>query len=368
MKVLLVQWGRRNAGPLFLAELAGASQGRGPSCVLSFSGDAELAPVLEGLRLPSFRIKTGGPLRLALALLLAPVHARRLRRFAGAHDVSSTVVVMEHPVQSVAFGMFGPPTRDYWLVMHDSALHDGEANRVAAFFRARDYRRATGVVALSNDTAARARASGLVPPGVPIVISHHPSHRRPGELAERSPAARLRIGFVGRIEPYKGLELLLEAVAALRARDVDFEFEVWGAGRLDGKAKRWLSHVDRLENRYLSDGELGDVYRRFDIVVTPYLEASQSGIVAMAQAYGVAVVVTPVGALAEQIEDGVTGLVAPDVTSEALVTALDYLLARPAVVASMGRAAEQRAEELGWPALLDDLARALESNTIGDLR
>lgn len=64
-------------------------------------------------------------------------------------------------------------------------------------------------------------------------------------------------------------------------------------------------------------------------MVLPYVEASQSGVVEAAFAAALPSVVTPVGGLAEQIENGVTGLVAGAVDATALADAIERLVTDP---------------------------------------
>ena len=68
------------------------------------------------------------------------------------------------------------------------------------------------------------------------------------------------------------------------------------------------------------------VFSQADIVVLPYIEASQSGVFVVALAAGVPTVATPVGGLKEQIETGVTGLLAETVTPENLAKAIANLI------------------------------------------
>jgi glycosyltransferase involved in cell wall biosynthesis len=81
------------------------------------------------------------------------------------------------------------------------------------------------------------------------------------------------------------------------------------------------------------------------VAVCPYQDVFQSGAVMLAQSLGVPVVASRVGAMAAQVEDGVTGLLVPPGDDDALARALASLLTDEARAAAMGAAARRRAHE-----------------------
>jgi len=81
-----------------------------------------------------------------------------------------------------------------------------------------------------------------------------------------------------------------------------------------------------IQQGWIADTEITSVFSQADIVVLPYIEASQSGVFVVALAAGVPTVATPVGGLKEQIETGVTGLLAETVTPEGLAKAIADLI------------------------------------------
>jgi glycosyltransferase involved in cell wall biosynthesis len=100
---------------------------------------------------------------------------------------------------------------------------------------------------------------------------------------------------------------------------------------------------------YVSSAGTGRLFDDAQVAVCPYTDASQSGVVLTAYAFGCPVVVTDVGGLAEYVEDGVTGLIVPAGDRQALANALIRCLAdrglrdtlRAGVVATT-------ADELSW--------------------
>jgi glycosyltransferase involved in cell wall biosynthesis len=107
--------------------------------------------------------------------------------------------------------------------------------------------------------------------------------------------------FFGLIRPYKGLEHLIRAFDQLR-RDLALPWRLLVIGRhgKDGrfpleliKSSPYRNDIE-LVNRYVTDQEAAGYFRRADVVALPYLRSSASGTLAIAQAYGLPVVMTDV--------------------------------------------------------------------------
>jgi len=81
-------------------------------------------------------------------------------------------------------------------------------------------------------------------------------------------------------------------------------------------------------NKWLTNSEIENLVNKSNLVVLPYIEASQSGVIAIAHSLSTPVVVTPVGGLVDQVIEGENGLIAADVTPKALAMAIDVALAR----------------------------------------
>jgi glycosyltransferase involved in cell wall biosynthesis len=128
---------------------------------------------------------------------------------------------------------------------------------------------------------------------------------------------------------YKGLSLFVDALERLRASGIEFEAGVFGEGNLGPERDRLEKLGAEIQNRWITENEIGPILSRFDVVVASHVEASQSGVVAVSLGSGVPVVVTPVGGLPLQIANGINGLVASAATSEALAAAIGRLAEDP---------------------------------------
>ncbi len=81
-----------------------------------------------------------------------------------------------------------------------------------------------------------------------------------------------------------------------------------------------------LVNKWLTNHEIDTLIRNSHLVVLPYTEASQSGVLAIAQSLSTPVVATPVGGLIDQIDNLHNGVVAESLSPLALASAIDIAL------------------------------------------
>jgi glycosyltransferase involved in cell wall biosynthesis len=96
-------------------------------------------------------------------------------------------------------------------------------------------------------------------------------------------------------------------------------------------------------------------------VVLPYREASQSGIIAAAHGLGVPVVATPVGALPDQIRNGVDGIIARAVNAEALADALAIICDRSKRAALTSGAQESSVRLNDWDSIAGNFLSILKA-------
>ena len=216
---------------------------------------------------------------------------------------------------------------------------------------------------------------------------------RPAARAGERGGRDLRLLYVGRIAPDKGLHLLMEAFDRLTREGVGLELTLIGKpglmpydllSRLLGADPRALDEVSEFYGQSLRSwlakeviGQhrsyrralrsrlapaasvrvrfLGTVplaaliraYRAADLLVLPSIWQESYGLpVAEAMACGVPVLATASGGVPELVEDGVTGRLIPRLETEALARTLREMSADPARLRRMGRAGRVRAERL----------------------
>jgi len=157
--------------------------------------------------------------------------------------------------------------------------------------------------------------------------------------------------FFGRILEYKGLEYLIKAEPLISAAVPDARIVIAGSGDDAKKYEAMMVHRERFMviNRHISYSEGAELFQRCSVVALPYSEASQSGVVSTAYGFCKAIVVTDVGAIAEIVDDGVTGLVVPPRDHVALAAAIVRLLKDPALREELGRSGNDKLRrDLSW--------------------
>lgn len=176
--------------------------------------------------------------------------------------------------------------------------------------------------------------------------------------------------YVGRIEPLKGLDTLLYAVARLMARHPEWrnrtDVIIVGGGTAPGK-EGWTPEMARLRHLRHQLG-LHDVviflgaqdqetlpyfYAAADAVVMPSHYESFGLVALEAMACGTPVVASAVGGLTYTVLDGVTGFLVPPKSPALLAERLERLLGNPALRRRMGQKGIHRARQFGWPAVAD---------------
>ena len=174
----------------------------------------------------------------------------------------------------------------------------------------------------------------------PTVVSPHPVYDHFGERTDRKTAlAKLDLDptfdyllFFGLIRDYKGLDLLLDALADERFRHRRLKLIV--AGEFYSDRAPYDARIDRhdladrviIVDRFIPDDRVADYFNAADLLVQPYKTATQSGVTQIAYHFEKPMIVTDVGGLAEMCPDGRVGYVvepAPGPIADAIVRYFD---------------------------------------------
>jgi rhamnosyl/mannosyltransferase len=308
-----------------------------------------------------------GTLARAWSVSLSPGLARELWR-----ERFDCVVLHEPNPPAGTLLALRTPAPHLIVWHHSEIVRPGWANATYGPVQRALYRRAARVIVAAPPLAAggnlaAARRVEVVPYGIalePLLTAPPPGN---GDLA--GALARLpspRVLFVGRLVYYKGLSVLLEAMAATRASLV-----VAGDGPLEPALRARVAALG-LEGRVgffpgLPDEDVRRLYRACDVFVLPSTERTEAfGLVQVeAMASGLPVVSTDVPTGVPWVnEDGVTGLIVRRDDPAALAAGLDRLLADAPLRAALGRAGRRRAiERFAVGRMVDDFVAIVESVT-----
>lgn len=178
-------------------------------------------------------------------------------------------------------------------------------------------------------------------PNARYVQVPHPVHQM-FECSLTQAQARARLGLAadapvllhfGYVRAYKGLHVLLDTMPRVRDALPSACLIVAGEFYVDRRpyeqqiAARGLADCVTLVDRFIPREEVGLYFVAADLVVLPYLRATQSGIVPIAAYHARPVIVTAVGGLPEQVVDGETGYIVPPNDAAALAQAITRFFA-----------------------------------------
>lgn len=166
--------------------------------------------------------------------------------------------------------------------------------------------------------------------------------------------------FFGFVRKYKGLQYLLEAMKLLKERD--FKVQLWVVGDFGEDKDEYVEQIRTFEigdqvqmvQGYVPDDEVEKYFAASDLVVLPYLSATQSGIVQIAFGFEKPVLVTEVGGLPDVVTNGKTGYVVEPRSAEMIAEAImDYYInnRREAFVSQI----EKEKDRFSWKTFVDTL-------------
>lgn len=134
--------------------------------------------------------------------------------------------------------------------------------------------------------------------------------------------------FFGFVREYKGLKYLLDAMKKIKAKMP--EIQLWVVGDFGEDKEQYLEQIQdndirdqiNLVEGYIPDKEVEKYFAAADLVVLPYISATQSGIVQIAYGFEKPVVVTDVGGLPDVVQDHKTGYIVPKENADAIADAV----------------------------------------------
>ena len=243
------------------------------------------------------------------------------------------------------------------LTLHDSEPFNGNASaRLQALGIAGCYAMCDRIIVHTEQAVGRLVALGL-PRERLVKLPHGPLETLPetGDAPDPMQGA-LTIMLFGKIKPYKGADLLIEAFARLpEALRAQARIRIVGKPYMDlaplNARAAALGIADRvaIEPRFVPDEEMPAIFAPGTIAAFPYREIEASGVMTLALAHARPVVASRLGAFAETITDGEEGLLVPPGDIGALGNALARLIADRAFARRASAAARALARRLpGW--------------------
>lgn len=206
-----------------------------------------------------------------------------------------------------------------------------------------------------------------IKPDANYVVTPHPTYNAfkmqgmsksaARKMLQIDPASPVLL-FFGFVREYKGLNYLLVALLIVREQIPDIS--LWIVGDFDNQKEQYLNIIAqnnlqrniRLVEGYVPDCEVEKFFAASDLVVLPYISATQSGIVQIAYGFEKPVVVTEVGGLPDVVEDGKTGYVVPSKNAEAIADAIIRFFRKDSNI-NWAQNIQIKSNEFSWETMTD---------------
>jgi glycosyltransferase involved in cell wall biosynthesis len=373
-RILLWHWGREGAGAKFSHALVrGLRKVSGTDVAVSVAAKSDFArdmdketgiPVQSVVTFQGDKARLSGKFSAGFALLGLP---RIGAEFSGAMKEFQPDVAL-CAFQSIwdlaALPILRRSASRFVLVLHDAEPHPGDRYPFRKTVMDWEIKSADALIALSDHVANEAvRLHGFQRDRIYTVPHGAFTFGEPFIVPRRFPVGRpFRLLFFGRIVAYKGLGVLLDAYRQLRAEGWSVELAILGSGDMSTyrDALGGLEGVS-VRNDWIGDAEIADALVDADIVVLPYIEASQSGVAASAFSAALPVIATPVGGLVEQIDHGVTGLITSEVNANALAETVARVISSPLRYEALSAGALGHAREaLDWDIISERIGSIID--------
>lgn len=202
----------------------------------------------------------------------------------------------------------------------------------------------------------------------PFIYNPHPVYDNFGEGVDRNealgkiklPKENTYLLFFGFIRKYKGLDLLLKSLATSKLKK-NKNLKLIVAGEFYTNEKPYLDLIEEhglqdqviLRTDFIPDSLVKYYFSAADLVVQPYLNATQSGVTQIAYHFDKPMIVTKVGGLPELIPDGKVGYVV-EPEKNALATAVENAL-KPGKLEQFRKNVKEEKKRFAWDTLIGNI-------------
>lgn len=345
--------GRKGAGPVYSLEFARALLNKGVYLLCCISENTSNIDEWNKLEkeysstqcLSILKVKTFNSVAAFLFRSLNIFEFYRIWRRIVNFAPNMLLSTMVHPWHEYFFLLFSNKVKRV-KVIHDVTPHLGESSLFSRMLNNLDIKLSDYWITLSENAKNLLVKRKVASENIFVIPHAHFGFYNKYQKCAGQNVINYRIGFFGRISKYKGINLLLNAYNKVIEIIPDLKLLIAGSGNLD--KLNWDNKNIELCNRWIEDNEVVSLLGTVDIVVLPYLEASQSGVIPLAFSLGKPVIVTDVGGLSEQVPNN-CGIVVPPNDIEALSKAILYLYTNQLEIRTMGDCAYNYAyTKLGW--------------------
>lgn len=254
------------------------------------------------------------------------------------------------------------------LTVHDPFPHSSQVHSIREYERKRAFRKVNHLILLNKQQKPQfVRSYKLNIDGKRVYDSKLGRYDYLTIHADRiKPVDYNQIAFFGQIFSHKGIDYLLEAMDLVHEKMPELKLIVAGSGKywFDISKYKDCSYVD-IQNRFIPDLELVSMISSSALVIVPYIDGTQSGVIMTSYVFNRPCIATNVGALPEMVEDGVNGIIVPPKDSKTLADAICSLMQNQELIDQFSTKIDKEYSEgeLSWKSIAEQ-HKEIYSNVI----
>ena len=226
------------------------------------------------------------------------------------------------------------------FTIHDGILHDGEKNFISQYLTNIRMKNASQFIFLTSyvknlveDECKLFKESVIIPH--PILENKFTKIKQ-GEINSKN------LLFLGRIDKYKGVELLMRS--AVQAENYFDKLII--AGKSQYKVKYVRHSKIEVKDKYLTEEEIGILLSWADILILPYTEATQSGVITLGIFAELPMICTRVGGFSEQLAEDECFWITPN--EKDLILSIQEIFNNPVRYREIKMKLKNKKKELSW--------------------
>lgn len=335
MKIAIIHFGRKGAGPVYSLEMAKALHKLGHQIFYYASCSVENKRyVLNN----SFNIRLFKTYDSKLSYLKSILYRSTISRVIESIKNDNPDIVYS-TMNDLWTPFIFPKLKKFQRIktIHDVGIHEGNNSLFNKWWNRTNFKDAEKYIILSRKFIVELERRGI-PSGNICVIPHAGFDYYKKLDQSMINSSKSNILFFGRIDKYKGIPVLISALRIVQKKYPNVKLNIVGNGDLTVT----LSDIKSMDNnicvfnRWIKDEEIASFFNSTDFVVLPYIHATQSGVIPLAYAFSKPVIATNVGSLDEQVIEGETGyLISPNNPKE-LADAIIVMMADKNKTKEMG--------------------------------
>ncbi|MDC7292857.1 glycosyltransferase [Butyrivibrio sp. DSM 10294] len=369
MKTILINYlGRNNSAPFFSYSVGKALKENGYDVIAVVS---KHATNISDWRNYGFReiyevdTYTSGKNLIFKSICFLLVGKRKLKKKFDSENIDYIINTFFHPWSNIVSDLWKEAVKITFC--HDPILHDG-VNRIMRVMYPLFIRRGDHVVVLTKkfvdivekDYGIDRKRIHYCPHGRMDLYKNNISSCRPMDFPEYK-NEYINFVFFGRIEKYKGLDVLGKAYEIIKSKHSNVSLSIYGAGDL-GAYTDLIQHQDvRIVNKYISDEDIGWIFNGANIVlVLPYENATQSGVIPIAFEYGTPVICSDLTGLREQLDDGNAGIYFDAGNEKSLADAMELFISDKKVYNGQSEKMLNLSDKIEWYSIIGNLMKEID--------